>query len=60
MAGSSLLRSLGRRMKATVAEFRSLPNAAEVRGAAAMPTAGGSAGQWTAAQLPASELLDLL
>lgn len=31
MAGSSLLRSLGRRMKATVAEFRGMPNAAEVR-----------------------------
>lgn len=32
MAGSSLLRSLGRRMKATAAEFRAIPNAAEVRG----------------------------
>lgn len=31
MAGSSLLRAVGRRLKATATEFRAVPNAAEVR-----------------------------
>ncbi|PRW44507.1 cytochrome c oxidase assembly COX15 [Chlorella sorokiniana] len=44
MAGSSLLRSLGRRMKATVTEFRSIPNAAEAYGPAVL-TAGLTPGQ---------------
>lgn len=44
MAGSSLLRAAGRRLKSTVTEFRSLPNAAEAYGPAAL-TSGLTPGQ---------------